>query len=223
MDGLRDRLEGQPLPRAAVLESNECSTVGDVQQQLSFFSVEARSPGVADLAGLLCGPGQTVRFGRGGSARLSVLVDSSWRAAALAAECAMRGVLAEPATSPEGLPLLRTAFRADLAGLAAAWTRGAVKAVPEGYEPDGSALRLWAQAAGRRDGRGYLFGLDTHAPDTHQPLVAALGRVGLTAALVGPRAGGPAVRIIGRRRLARLAELVGPPPDCAVADTWPTD
>jgi hypothetical protein len=194
-----------------------------VRQQLSFFSVDARSPGVADLAGLLCGPGQTVRFGRGGSARLSVVVDHQWRASALAAECAMRGVLAEPATSAEGQPLLRTAFRADLAGLAAAWTRGAVKAVPDGYEPDGSALRLWAQATGRRDLRGYLFGLDPHAPDTHQPLVAALGRIGLTAMVVGPRAGGPALRITGRRRLTRLAELVGAPPAAAAPDAWPTD
>jgi hypothetical protein len=192
-------------------------------RQLSFFSVDARPPVVADLAGMLCGPGQTVRFGGGGSARLSVVVAEPWRAAAVAGECAMRGVLAELATSDEGLPLVRTAFRADLAELAAAWTRGAVKAVPAGFVPDGGTLRLWAQVTGRRDGRGYLLGLDPRAPDTHEPLAAALARAGLTPVLLGPRGGGPAARITGRRRMARLAELVGNAPPIAPADVWPPD
>ena len=192
-------------------------------RQLSFFSVDARPPAVADLVGILCGPGQTVRFGRGGSARLSVVVADSWRATALATECAARGVLAELATSDEGLPLLRTAFRADLAELATDWTRGAVKAVPPGFVPDGPTLRLWAQATGRRDGRGYLLGLDPRAADTHQPLAAALARAGLTPVLLGPRGGGPAVRITGRRRLGRLVELVGVPPVAAPPDAWPLD
>jgi hypothetical protein len=192
-------------------------------RQLSFFSVDARPPAVADLAGLLCGPGQTVRFGRGGSARLSVVLTEPWRAAALAAECAARGVLAELATSDEGLPLLRTAFRADLAELAAAWTRGAVKAVPAGLQLDGPALRLWALAAGRRDGRGYAFGLDPHAPDTHEPLAAAMAGAGLPTVTLGARGGGPALRLTGRRRLGRLVELVGGPPDGADPDAWPTD
>lgn len=194
-----------------------------MRQQLSFYSVDARPPAVADLAGVLCGPGQTVRFGRGGSARLSVVLADPWRAAALAGECALRGVLAELATSDEGLPLVRTAFRADLADLAAAWTRGAVKAVPAGFVPDGPTLRLWAQATGRRDGRGYLIGLDPRAPDTHEPLAAALARAGLTPILLGPRGGGPAVRITGRRRLGRLVELVGAAPSGAPSDAWPPD
>ena len=79
---------------------------------------------------------------------------------------------------------------------------------------------------------------------------AALAAVGLPAVLVGPRAGerrtppaeealdvespglpvpvqapkvitGPAYRITGRRRLARLAELVGERPPAAPADAWP--
>ena len=195
-----------------------------MRQQLSFYSVDARPPAVADLAGMLCGPGQTVRFGRGGSARLSLVVADRWRVVALAAECAARGVLAELAVSgDEDRPLLRTAFRADLAELAAAWTRGAVKAVPAGYVPDGPALRLWAQAAGRCDGRGYLLGLDPHAPDTHEPLAAALARAGLTPVLLGPRGGGPAVRITGRRRLGRLVELVGAAPPGAAPGVWPLD
>lgn len=192
-------------------------------RQLSFFSVDARPPAVDDLAGLLCGPGQAVRFGRGGAARLSVVVPDAWRVVALAAECATRGVIAELARSDSdgGLPLLRTAFRADLAELAATWIRGAVKAVPDGFVPDGPALRLWAQAAGRCDGRGYLLGLDPHAPDTHEPLAAALARAGLTPVPLGARGGGPALRITGRRRLNRLVELIGAPPDGAPDGVWP--
>lgn len=164
-----------------------------------------------------------MRFGRGGSARLSVVVADQWRAAALAGECTLRGVLAELATSDAGLPLLRTAFRADLAELASAWTRGAVKAVPAVFEPDGPVLRLWAQTTGRRDSRGYLLGLDPRAPDTHEPLVAALATAGLAPLLHGERGGNPAVRISGRRRLSRLAELVGAPPPAAPLDGWPSD
>lgn len=210
-----------PPPRVVTESSNACSTVCGVRQQLSFFSVDARAPTVADLAGLLCASGQTVRFGRGGAARLSMVVDEQWRVAALAAECALRGVIAELAASQDGRPLLRTAFRADLAELAAAWTRGAVKAVPACFEAHGPILRLWAQAAGRRDGRGYLLALDPHAPDTHEPIAAALARAGLAAVPLGPRAGGPALRITGRRRLGRLAELVGAPPATAAPDAWP--
>lgn len=191
-------------------------------RQLSFFSVDARLPALVDLAGLLCGPGQTVRFGRGGAARLSVVVADSWRVRALAAECADRGVDVDLATSDDdGRPLLRTAFRADLADLATSWMRGAVKAVPDGLELDGHTLRLWAQAAGWSDGRGYLLGLDPHAPDTHEPLTAALVRIGLAPVLLGPRGGGPAVRVTGRRRLARLLELVGAAPPGADPDCWP--
>ena len=192
-------------------------------RQLSFFSVEARPPRVADLAGLMCGPGQAVRFGLGGAARLSVVVAGKWRADALVTECAERGVGAEVAVSDEGNPLVRTAFRADLAELAAGWTRGAVKAVPAGLELDGAILRLWALAAGRSDGRSYQLGLDPRAPDTYEPLAAALARAGVTPVLLGPRGGGPALRIIGRRRLGRLAELVGAPAPGTPPLAWPLD
>ncbi len=189
--------------------------------QLSFYSAEARSARVADLAGLLCGQGQAVGFGRGTAARLSVVVDDAWRAGALVGACAERGVVAELGRSESGHPLVRTAFRADLTALAGLWLRGAVKSVPSGFVPDGSALRIWALTAGRPDGGGYVLGLDPHVPDTHGPLVASLGRAGLPARLLGPRGGGPAVRITGRRRLERLAELVGPSPDGAAERSWP--
>ncbi|MEU6128650.1 hypothetical protein ABZ805_05690 [Saccharopolyspora sp. NPDC047091] len=189
--------------------------------QLSFFSAEARHPRVADLAGLLCGPGQAVGFGRGTAARLSVVVVDDWRARSLVRACDDRGVAAELGRSEEGHPLVRTAFRADLTGLAGQWLRGAVKSVPADFAPDGAALRLWALAAGRPVPGGYLLGLDPHAPETYEPLAVALARAGLPARCMGPRAGGPALRVTGRRRIERLAELVGPTPDGAIERTWP--
>lgn len=189
--------------------------------QLSFFSAEARQPRVADLAGLLCGPGQAVGFGRGTAARLSVVVADIWRAKSLVTACAERGVEAELARSEEGHPLVRTAFRADLTELARLWLHGAVKSVPSGFAPDGPALRIWVLVAGRPDAGGYFLGLDPHAPETHPPLGEALERAGLPAKLVGPRGGGPALRVTGRRRIERLAELVGPTPEGATGWAWP--
>ncbi|WP_073479978.1 hypothetical protein [Streptoalloteichus hindustanus] len=189
--------------------------------QLSFFSADARPPRLADLAGPLCGPGQAVSVGRGTAARVSAVVPETWRADALLAACAERGVAAEVATSEEGSPLVRTAFHADLVPLAAGWLRGAVKAVPAGFEVDGTVLRLWAVVAGRAVPGGYLMGLDAHAPDTHRPLAEVLARAGLPATLVGARGGGPGLRVSGRRRLARLAEFVGGPPSGCGTGEWP--
>lgn len=192
-------------------------------RQLSFFSSEARAPRVADLAGALCGPGQTVGFGAGTAARLSVVVDEPWRARSLAAASADRGVDAELARTAEGHPFVRTAFRLDLVPLATAWLRGAVKSVPPDFELDGAALRIWALTAGRPGPTtaSYLLGLDPHAPDTHEPLASALACAGLPATLLGPRSGGPLLRIAGRRRLLRLSELVGCVPAGADGGMWP--
>ena len=189
--------------------------------QLSLFSAEARRPQVRDLAGLLCGPGQTVGFGRGTAARVSVVVTELWRARSLVAACAERGVDAEVSSSEEGHPLVRTAFRADLTELATDWLRGAVKSVPAGFVPDGAALRIWTVAFGGFASGGYLLGLDPHAPSTHHPLASALTRSGLPARLTCPRGGTPALRLSGKRRLERLAELVGPTPAGAFERTWP--
>lgn len=190
-------------------------------RQLSFYSADAHPPRIADLAGLLCGPGQAVRFGRSGAARLSVVLVDQWRALALHDACTERGVQAELATSAEGNPLLRTAFRTDLSALTAEWTKGAMKAVPAGLELTGQVLRTWALTCGDRDSGGFVLGLDPHAPDTHEPLGAALARAGLAAVLVGGRGAHPMVRITGRRRLGRLAELVGDPPPRVPAAAWP--
>jgi hypothetical protein len=190
-----------------------------VVSQLSLFSADARPPGVSDLAGLLCGPGQIVRFGAGDQARLSIVLADPDRAAAVAAACAATGITVTAVQTESGATALRTAFRCDLVGLARAWTHGAVKTVPEGWQLDGPALRIWALAAGRPDERGgYLLALDPHAPDMHLPLVAAATRAGIPPARVRH---GTALRISGTRRVQRLVELVGPVPPRADTADWP--
>jgi hypothetical protein len=190
--------------------------------QLSFFSAEANAPKVADLAGLLCCQGQ-IASSANTAARLSVVVDVPWRAKAIAGACTERGIDTELTTSEGDHPLVRTAFRADLTSLASAWTRGAVKAVPTGLVLDGAALRLWAMAGGGWCEGGYLLEFDLRAPDTYEPLGGALARSGLAATVVGVRGGGPGLRVSGRRRLTRLAELVGSPPVPAAQPHWPAD
>ncbi|WP_219414874.1 hypothetical protein [Pseudonocardia nigra] len=187
--------------------------------QLSLFSADARPPRVSDLAGLLCGPGQIVRFGAGDQARLSIVLRDPARAPAVTAACVATGIAVSATRTESGATALRTAFRCDLVELARAWTHGAVKTVPVGWELDGPALRLWALAAGRPDERGaYLLDLDAHAPDTHLPLIAAATRAGIPPARVG---NGAALRISGTRRVQRLVELVGPVPPRAETADWP--
>jgi hypothetical protein len=190
-----------------------------VVSQLSLFSADARPPRCGDVAGLLCGPGQVVRFGGGEQARLSIVLADPSRAPALAAACAAVGIEVDPVLTESGATALRSAFRCDLAGLAQAWTHGAVKSVPREWQLDGAALRLWAIAAGRPDEQGgYLLGLDPHAPQTHLPLIAATTRLGIPPARVSR---GPALRISGTRRVGRLVELVGPAPPAMAASDWP--
>jgi hypothetical protein len=198
--------------------SNVCSTV-HVVSQLSLFSAEARPPGPADLAGLLCGPGQIVRFGAGDQARLSIELDDPARAPAVVAACTAAGITVRATLTDSGATALRSAFRCDLVGLAAAWTGGGAKSVPPDWQLDGAALRLWALAAGRPDERGgYLLALDPQAPQTHLPLIAAATRAGIPPARVGH---GAALRISGARRVQRLVELVGPVPERVPSTDWP--
>ncbi|MCU1649444.1 MAG: hypothetical protein JWQ60_593, partial [Pseudonocardia sp.] len=51
-----------------------------VVAQLSFFSAEASDARLDDLAGLLCGPAQVVRFGASDTARLSIVLADPSRA-----------------------------------------------------------------------------------------------------------------------------------------------
>ncbi len=194
-------------------------TVNDVSQ-LSFFSAESVPPAVADLTGVLAAAGQVVTMG--GGARLSVVVDQPWRAAALAEMIADAGLVPEITQTEEHTPLVRTAVDVRLRVIASDWTRGAVKTVPSAWLPGPRELRAWALAAGSPEADRYLLGLDPHAPDTHSPLASALMRVGIAPTLIGTRGNRPALRISGRRRLSRLVESVGEAPeDPAARSQWP--
>lgn len=201
-------------------EGTNRPTVGEVSQ-LSFFTAESVPPAVTDLSGVLAASGQIVLVGVG--ARLSVVVDQLWRASALAEMILEAGLVPEVARTEEENPLVRTAVNPLLTGIAAEWTRGAVKTVPFKWLPGPRELRAWVLAAGSPEGDHYLLGLDPHAPDTHSPLASALMRVGIAPTLIGTRGGRPALRISGRRRLSRLVENVGEPPEDAEAMTqWPS-
>ena len=188
--------------------------------QLSFFSAESVPPAVSDLTGLLAAPGQVVVVGAG--ARLSVVVDRPWRAAALAEMIVEAGLEPEIARTDENTPLVRTSVDPRLIGIASEWTRGAVKTVPPHWLPGPRELRAWTLAAGTPEADRYLLGLDPHAPHTHSALASALMRVGIAPTLIGTRGVHPALRISGRRRLSRLVENVGEPPgDVEAFSMWP--
>ena len=195
--------------------------------QLSLFSADLTPPQLSDLGGLLAAHGQIVT-GLGG-VRLSILLADSWRAEALLRECRVRDVRAEVIAGADRVvgadPIAATVFRSQfselLAGLAREWTRGAVKAVPAGLTLTPGLLRCWTIAAGRPADIGFLLGLDPHAPDTYEPLAAVCAAAGLAGSLLGVRGGGPAVRIVGYRRCARLAEMIGTPPPEAPRGAFP--
>jgi len=192
--------------------------------QLSFFSAESVPPTIADLTGILAAAGQVVLVGgaRDQAARLSVVVDQVWRAEGLAEMIEDAGLAAEISRTDEDSPLVRTAVDTRLVAIATEWTRGAVKTVPPQWLPGPRELRAWTLAAGRPEDDRYLLGLDPHAPDTHSALASAMMRVGIAPTLIGTRGSRPALRISGRRRLLRLVENVGEPPNDAAALTqWP--
>jgi hypothetical protein len=191
----------------------------DPGRQLSLFGVEAADPTPADLAGLLAGPGQVTRMG--GTARVSTVVDAAWRVHVLAAELAARGLPAGWEPAGDDRHTVRTAYTSALAALAGAWLRGPAKHPPAGFHLDGYRLRLWVAAAGRAEPSGFVLGLDPEHDRCWAPVGAALAGIGLPAVLLDAGAGGPAYRITGRRRTARLAELVGERPPAAPPAHWP--
>jgi hypothetical protein len=192
-----------------------------VTGQLSFLTAGTQPPAVTDLEGLLLGAGQVVRIG--GTARLSVLVADGWRAGAVLSAYAERGLTGERAGSIGGETSVRTPFSRQLLPVAQRWVKGAVKAVPAGWLLDGPRLRMWVVAAGQRDDHGYLLGLGLGPGEESiwEPAGAALAAAGLTATFLGPRGGGPAYRVVGRRRLARLREYVGEAPAGTPERAWP--
>ena len=194
---------------------------------MSLFSAGAREPQLADLDGLLAGSGQVVR--RGQEARVSVVVTEPWRVTALVSE--LHALRLEPeledSTAEDGDRAqpgvaVRTPWLADLRPLADAWTRGAVKVPPAGWELDGPRLRWWCLADGRAGPAMYTLALGPNDQQAWAPVGAALAGAGVPGLLVGPRADGPAYRIVGQRRLNRLRELVGDPPVGAEAGDWPS-
>ena len=191
--------------------------------QLSFFSAGARDPQIHDLDGLLAGTGQVVR--RDDTARISVVVARA-RVAALVAELSVVGVTAEvQAADPgdrrsEGVTV-RTPWLAELLPSADAWTQGAVKIPPAGWTLDGPRLRWWCLADGTVAASMYTLSLGVNDEPAWPAVGAALAAAAIPGLLVGPRADGPAYRIVGRRRLARLRELVGEPPPEVPPEGWP--
>lgn len=197
--------------------------------QFSLFGAAAIEPSRADLDGLLLAGAQWVRSGStdvmrpeasAERARLSVLVSAGWRVPALVAEFDRRELAGEIADAPGELVAVRTPFRSDLVAAAQRWTRGALLAPPPGLVLSPGALRLWAVAAGRVDDVGYLLGTPALDHPVHRAGGAQLAAVGLAAVSIGER-GGPGWRITGIKRVHRLGELVGEPPDGAERD-WPT-
>ena len=191
---------------------------------MSLFSAGAREPQLADLDGLLAGSGQVVRRDR--QARISVVVADPWRVGALVAELHGLGLDAEledgeaDERGPGGVAV-RTPWLEELRPLADAWTRGAVKLPPPAWELDGPRLRWWCLADGRVAPAMYTLALGPNDQSSWAPVGAALAGAGIPGLLVGPRADGPAYRIVGQRRLNRLRELVGDPPAGAGPADWP--
>lgn len=189
---------------------------------MSFFGADTLPPEPADLGGLLAAHGRAALVD--GGAVVSVSVDARWRALALARLIADAGLDPEIVEGGGGGLVVSTAANRTLAPLAARWSDSGVKTVPSEWVPSSRAQRAWFLAAGRRevDGARYVLGLDPLAPHTHTRLVEALIRAGIAPTLIGTHVGEPGLRISGHRRLARLVENVGAPPDDPEArDVWP--
>lgn len=187
--------------------------------QFSLFGAEAATPTRFDLDGLLLAGGQWVRSAAG--ARLSVVVSDRWRADALAAAFAERGVAgADPIVTAASGFGVRTGFSPALVEAAARWTRGANQGLPPAFQLGAGGLRLWAVAAGRRDDVGYLLATPGIDDPIHRTAGAQLARLGVAAVSLAQR-GGPGWRVTSDKRLRRLGELLGPAPLGGEGD-WPT-
>jgi hypothetical protein len=142
---------------------------------------------------------------------------------ALQREMAELGLDAELEPAEPGSTTVRSPWLPALKRVADAWTRGAVKMPPPAWALDGPRLRWWCLAAGSSQPGMYTLALGASDEPAWGAVGAALAAAGTPGVLVGPRADGPAYRIVGQRRLARLRELVGDPPSDAPADAWPED
>lgn len=168
-------------------------------RQLVIFSADSARPSLADLSGLLIGPGLVSRMG--GTARVSVLADSAWRVHALAAEFAARGLAIAWEPGADGGYWVRTSYSTALIRLT----------TPSFL--DGARLRLWFMAAGVLEEDSILLGLGNN----HALARPALAPLGLDGEVVTPLA----IRISGESKRARLAELIGECPSAAPVSAWP--
>ncbi|MFI7604834.1 hypothetical protein ACIBTV_06900 [Micromonospora sp. NPDC049366] len=224
-----------PMPDAAAAASATPATPADPSdpaaparrmaaeeagKQLVFFGAETAEPTLADLAGLLAGPAEVVRMG--GTARVSVVVDAAWRVHVLVAELAQRGLAASWEPTEDERHAVRTSYARTLKPLAAAWLRGEAQRPPANFHLNGRRLRLWLAAAGTPEPPGLLLRLGPVDEEGRAVVGRALAAVGVAGDLVTAEAGGPAYLITGRRRLRRLAEMVGDRPPAAPETAWPT-
>jgi hypothetical protein len=191
------------------------------------LGAQAGAPVPADLAGLLIAGGELARWrapSGESAAAVSVVVDHPWRASVLVMECARRGLAATCVSTVEQRIGVRTAHSPSLVALADAWTDGSVRRIPRDLLLDGAQLRLWVEAAGRYEGSGaYLLASGPGEDADRERIGSALAAVGLGVQMISPRGGrGYSYRIVGKKRLSTLAEMVGDPPKRAPTDIWPS-
>jgi hypothetical protein len=170
-----------------------------LQRQLVIFSADSARPSTRDLAGLLVGAAFVTTMG--GTARVSVKVDAAWRVHALAAEFAARGLSIAWEQAQDAF-LVHTSYSTALRGLD-----------PPSFL-DGCRLRLWFTAAGRIVEGSIVLRLGNN----HALARRALAPLGLDGAIER----GPAIRIQGTDKVARLADLIGQRPPSAPESAWPT-
>lgn len=188
-------------------------------RQLSFLAADIGPPSIDDVDGLLAGPAHTVR--RGSAARLSLIVLERWRADVLVTELDRLEVGATVTAGEQGAWVVRTAFMPELAVVAERWSTGSAKRPPPRWVLTGARLRWWCLGAGHSDPPGYALGLGAGDEQAWPAIGSALAAAALPAVLVGARGRDPAYRVVGQRRLHRLAELVGDPPDGVPEESWP--
>jgi hypothetical protein len=187
--------------------------------QSTFESADVVPPSLADLEGLLAGPAHATVVED--AARVSVLLRESWRSLPLLAGLERVDLTGEVVTTGEGELVVRTPLLPELLPVAQRWTSGAVKLPPAGWALDGPRLWWWVAAAGSRDAGGVVLRLGEHDEEAWPAIGAALSATGLPAVFLPASAAGPAYRVVGVKRLRRLAELVGPAPDGTPDGTWP--
>jgi hypothetical protein len=129
-----------------------------------------------------------------------VLVNAAWRVHALAAEFAARRLAMSWESTSDGQFHVRTSYTAALVPL----TRPSFL--------DGARLRLWFISAGQLGEKEFVLGLgNDHA--LARPILAPLGLDG--------EVKGQAIRIPGKSKHKRLADLIGDRPASAPPLAWP--